>query len=423
MTTHRRTRLLVLAGIATATLALTSCSGDGGGDDAGDGGGGSGAPLSMWTRQVTATQSQALVDAWNKDHDQQVDLTIVPAENYLQKIGVAAGANELPCLMASDVVYAPNFIEKGLLADITDRVKALPFADALAPGHVDVSTMDDAVYMVPHTLAVSAIFQNNVLLEKAGIDPSARVESLAQLQENALTVAALGGDVTGFLYTSDSAGTLSFTMFPSIWASGGEALSEDGTESLLDSPEAVEVFEAFNEMWASGAAPTADSATGATRNEVFATGNVGYVLASNSVLEAVPESDTVQIGVQAIPGVDGGQSTFLGGDTIGISSSCEDPDGAWEFLEWSLGDEAQGIYSELNQLSVRTDLAASEDPRIARLNEIVADGRTPFALRYAETFNDPQGPALAVFREALFGSDPAGALKAGNQSITDSLQG
>ncbi len=410
----RRSVPVAIAAAATGAMLLAGCSAPGPAEPSG--------PITMWTRDVTATQSQALVDAWNASHDQQVELTVVPGADYLQKIGVAAGANELPCLMASDVVYAPNFIDKNLLIDISDRVNSLDFVDALAPGHLAVSTVDGKTYMVPHTLAVSAIFQNNLLLERAGIDPDAPLESLEQLNENALKVAALGADITGFLFTSDSAGTLSFTMFPSIWAAGGEALSEDGTESNLDSQDAIDVFTAYNTMAHDGSAPTAETATGATRNEIFATGNVGYVLASNSVLQAVPDSDTVEVGVQAIPGPDGGQATFLGGDVMGISVSCDNPDGAWDFLSWSLGDEAQSIYSDLNQLTVRSDITNSANPNIAKLISIIADGRTPFALRYAETFNDPQGPALAVFREALFGDDPAGALEAGNQSITDSLQ-
>lgn len=408
-----KTMLSTGLALVVGAAGLTACG------SSSDGGGGG--PITMWTRDVTSTQSQALVDAWNASHDRKVNLTVVPAANYLQKIGVAAGANDLPCLMASDVVYTPNFVAKGLLQDITERVNGLSFKSALAPGHLKVSTKDGKVYAVPHTLAVSALFQNDVVLKKAGIDPTKPVTSLEQLDENGQKVAGLGKDFTGVLFPSDSAGTLSFTMFPAMWASGGKPISDDGTSSQLDSPEVTSVFTAFNKMAKDGAAPTSKTATGATRNDVFATGKVGYVLASNAVLQAVPDSSTVKVGVQAIPGTSGGSSTFLGGDTMGISSSCKDADAAWEFLSWSLGDEAQGVYGKLNQLSVRSDLTPSTDARIKTLTAVIADGQTPFSLRYAETYNDPQGPALKVFRDALFGDDPAGALQAGNASITASL--
>lgn len=420
----RRSSFIALASASTAAaLALTGCAGGGGSSSEPESSG----TIDMWVRAATASQSQALVDAYNALGGPQVKLTVVPTDNYLQKVGVAAGADELPCLMASDAVYMPNFVSKNLYQDITDRVEALDFADTLAQGHMNLAADGDTLYGVPHNVAVSALFQNNVLLERAGIDPTKKVESLEELAENATKVAALGPEISGIYYTGNNAGSISFTHFPAIWASGGEALSEDGTESLLDSEDSVGVFEIFNEMSKSGAAPESVAGeSGATRNDVFGTGNVGYLLASNSVLETVPETDTLKIGVQGIPGVGGGESAYVGGDVIGISSSCDDVDGAWDFLEWSLSEDAQvGVFAAMNQLTVRSDLAdneySSQDPRVVTMNELVGIGDTPKALNYGQTFNDPNGPALTVFREALFGDDAAAALENGNDAITESL--
>src|SRR5699024_10044273 len=140
-------RSIAIAGFASTVLALTSCGGGGQAADA-DG------PVQMWARATTAAQSQALVDAYNEAHDQQIELTVVPTDNYLQKVGVAAGSNELPCLLASDVVYMPNFIEQGLYLDITEQTESLEYFEALAPGHIDLSSKDDVIYGVPHNVSV-----------------------------------------------------------------------------------------------------------------------------------------------------------------------------------------------------------------------------------------------------------------------------
>ncbi|TFD56951.1 sugar ABC transporter substrate-binding protein [Cryobacterium sp. Hh7] len=424
MSSISRKRTALVASTLFGALALTSCASGGGEQPAA-----SNESISMWARAATASQSQALVDAYNKSHDQKVELTVVPTDSYLQKVGVAAGADQLPCVMASDVVYMPNFVTKNLYVDITDRVEALDFADELAQGHINLASEDGKIYGVPHNVAVSAIFQNDVLLEKAGIDPTKKLASLEELASNAAKVAALGGDYSGLYYTGNNAGSISFTHFPAIWASGGEAISEDGTESLLDSEESVAVFDAFNKMFASGASPdSVRNESGATRNEVFGTGNVGYVLASNSVLETVPETEALKIGVQGIPGVGGGESAYVGGDAVGISSSCKDVDGAWDFLSWTIGEEAQvDVFAKMNQLTVRADLAdnqyAAADPRVVKLNELVGIGDTPKALNYGQTFNDPNGPALSAFREALFGTDAEAALSDANDAISSSLAG
>lgn len=431
---HKR-RGMVVGAAVLVTLGLAACSG--GTDQPGSTGTGGettagGAPaerLTMWARAATASQSQALVDAWNASHDQKVELTVVPTDNYLQKVGVAAGSNDLPCLMASDVVYMPNFTSKNLYVDIADRIAALPFADQLAKGHLRLASDGDAVYGVPHNVAVSAIFQNDVVLEKAGIDPTAELGSLEELASNAAKVAALGDDYTGLYFTGANGGSISFTHFPAIWASGAQVLSDDGQTSLLDSDTAIGVFEVFNQMYRDGSVPeSVKSESGATRNEVFATGKVGYMLASNSVLETVEESDDLKIGVQGIPGLGGGVSAYVGGDAIGITTSCGDVDGAWDFLSWTLSEDAQvGVFAKMNQLTVRADLAENEystaDPRVVRLNELVGLGDTPKALNYGPTFNDLNGPALGAFTAALFGDDVRGALTGQNAAITASLQG
>lgn len=423
MNVNRKRALLATAATLTAlSLAACGASGSGGGDAA------SGQPLQMWARAATAAQSQALVEAWNAANEQQVELTVVPTDNYLQKVGVAAGANELPCLMASDVVYMPNFLQQNLYVDITERVAGLEFADQLAQGHIRLATAEGEVYGVPHNVSVSVISQNDVLLEEAGIDPAQPLESLSELAANAAAVAALGDGTIGLYYTGNNAGSISFTHFPSIWASGGQPLSEDGSTSQLDSPEAIAVFEAFNAMDADGTTPASvRDESGATRNDVFAAGNVGYMIGS-SVIGTVPETDELRIGVQGIPGVDGGRSAFVGGDAIGISASCGDVDGAWDFLSWTLSEEAQvEVFAAAGFLTVRSDLAAneyaSEDPRIVTLNELVGEGDTPLALNYGQTFNDPNGPALTAFRDALFGDDAAAALQSHNDAITASLGG
>ena len=49
----------------------------------------------------------------------------------------------------------------------------------------------------------------------------------------------------------------------------------------------------------------------------------------------------LEIGVAPIPGPDGGESTFVGGDVIGVSSTCKHPREAWDFLQWTLSDDTQ----------------------------------------------------------------------------------
>src|SRR3954467_4235618 len=83
-----------------------------------------GTQLTMWVRSATDQFSQRLVDAYNKSHKNHVALTIIPNDNYLTKVGAAAGSHSLPDILAADVVYTPNYTKQGLFQDITADLNA-----------------------------------------------------------------------------------------------------------------------------------------------------------------------------------------------------------------------------------------------------------------------------------------------------------
>src|SRR5690348_14194176 len=92
--------------LLATVLALTACQSGPSTSSAGDTGAvDDGTTVSMWTRSSTATFSQTLVDAYNASHKNKVQLTVFPADSYQQKVGTAAGAKQLPDVLASDVVY------------------------------------------------------------------------------------------------------------------------------------------------------------------------------------------------------------------------------------------------------------------------------------------------------------------------------
>ncbi|GAB4005216.1 hypothetical protein GCM10029992_52470 [Glycomyces albus] len=239
-----------LAAVATGCAALLlagACSGDGGGSDveANVDGVDDGTTLTMWTRAATEAQSQALVDEYNATHENQVELTVIPTDDYQTRVGTAAGNQELPDILSMDVVFAPRFTHAGAFADLTEYVDALDFADDLAPSHIEVATVDDRKYMVPHTLDLSVLFYNKDLYREAGLDPEQPPTTLAEFAEHARAISELGDDAYGTFFGGNCGGCYVFTWWPTLWAEGAEVMNEDGTESLLASPEAQEVYQTW----------------------------------------------------------------------------------------------------------------------------------------------------------------------------------
>lgn len=431
-TPHPRTgRGRTATALAAIGVALTLvAAGCGDGDDAGAQdvvleGVDDGAEITMWTRAATQDQATALVDAYNASHKNQVKLTVIPTDDYQARIGAAAGSQELPDLFALDVVFTPNFTSAGLYLDITDRIATLPFKDSLAPSHISVGTFEDRQYTVPHILDLSVLFYNKDLYREAGLDPEKPPATLAEFAEQARAVDKLGDGVDGTFFGGNCGGCLVFTWWPTLWAGGTQVMNAEGTESMLASPEAKQVYDIYRSLVADGiTGPGTKDEAGPTWTGVFPEGKVGIMPMPSTTLGLMPEG--LDVGVAPIPGLAGGSSTFVGGDSIGIAANSEVANQAWHFLSWTLSDEAQiEVVAKNKDVLARTDLAenkyTAEDPRAVLINQLAASGQTPYSMKFGETFNDPQGPWLPLIREAVFG-DPA-RIDELNAAITAALSG
>ncbi|MEU4407913.1 sugar ABC transporter substrate-binding protein [Streptosporangium sp. NPDC023963] len=380
--------------------------------------------ITVWTRAATESHTKALADAYNASHTNKVKVTAYPNEEYPAKIATAAGGRNLPDLFASDVVFAPNYISQGLWQDVTDRFGALPFKDKVAPAHIKAATQDGKIYAVPHTVDISVLFVNKDLYKKAGLDPDKAPATLKEFAEQATTIRTkLGGKTYGTYFGGNCGGCDVFTFWPSVWAGGGEVMNPEGTRSTVDDPQMAAVFDVYAKLYADGvAAPGSKDENGTTWLGALQAGTIG-IAPGPSVWLGMLEEKGVDVGVAPIPGVDGGTSTFVGGDVIGVSATSEqaEAEAAWEFLSFTLSDKVQADLQAKGKSTVaRTDLTAT-DPRVQAMNEIMATGRTPYALKFNESYNDLQSPWLKTLRAALFGTDPAGALKEGATAITASL--
>jgi len=380
------------------------------------------ATITVWTRAATESQTKALADSYNASHANKVKVTAYPNEEYPAKIATAAGGKNLPDLFASDVVFAPNYISQGLWQDVTDKFGTLPFKDKVAPAHIKEATKDGLLYAVPHTVDISVMFINKDLYKKAGLDPEKAPTTLKEFAEQATTVRKkLGGKTYGTYFGGNCGGCNVFTLWPSVWADGGEVMNNDGTKSTVDAPQMAAVFDTYRKLYADGvAAPGSKDENGTTWLGALQAGNIGIAPGPSTWLGLLQDKG-IDVGVAPIPGVNGGKTTFVGGDVIGVSATSKQADAAWDFLAYTLSDKVQADLQTKGKSTVaRTDIAAT-DPRVQAMNEIMAVGKTPYALKFNESYNDSQSPWVKTLRDALFGPDPAKALKDGAGTISASL--
>jgi multiple sugar transport system substrate-binding protein len=378
-----------------------------------------GSTLTLWTRAPMEHQAKLLVDAYNASHENQVELTIVPNDDYVAKVGAAAGSGGLPDLFAADIVYVPNWVEQGLFKDISAQIDQLVYNDTINPGHLSAGTVDGKEHVLPFVLDLSMLFWNKELFAEAGLDPDKAPATLQEFADAATAVQALNKpDTYGTATGLNCGGCLVFTWFPSIWASGDQVMSDDGTESLLNGDSAQEVYKTWAGLEEAGAVlPSSTDEAGPTWTAAFSEGKVGVMPFPATLLPTL-EFDA---GVAGIPGVDGGASTFVGGDGIGISKDSKQSPQAWNFLNWLMSEDAQvEVLAKDGNAVSRGDLAdneyASADPRLVTINEVAAQGDTPVALNFQQAFNAPGSPWLTLVRNAVLNGEDS--VDADNDEIT-----
>jgi multiple sugar transport system substrate-binding protein len=429
ITRTRSTGTRLLAGVVTAGLliGLAACGSSNNGGQAASSatstspnGVDDGAKLTLWTRAPLEKQAKLLVAAYNAAHKNQVELTVVPNDDYVAKVGAAAGSGGLPDLFAADIVYVPNWVKSGLFQDLTSQIDALKYKDTINKGHLDAGTMDGKEHVLPFVLDLSMLFWNKDLFKEAGLDPEKAPASLKDFAADAKAIQALNkpgtyGTATGL----NCGGCLVFTWFPSMWAANKDVMNPAGTQSLLASGTAQSVYETWRDLWKSGAVlPSSKDEAGPTWTAGFTDGKVGLMMYPATLLSSTTGFDA---GVAGIPGPDGGASTFVGGDGIGVSKDSTHSPQAWNFLSWLMSEDAQvGVLAKDKDVVSRNDLAENKytaaDPRLVTINKVAGQGRTPVALNFQQAFNAPSSPWLTLVRDSVLGK--GSSLKKNNDEIT-----
>src|SRR5260221_754238 len=365
--------------------------------------------MSFWSRDSDEALVRGLVKAWNASHPNQIEVTIIPAADFVTKIGTAVAGGAAPDIMAIDLIYVPAFAAADQLTEITDMAKALPYFDKLSPSHVRLATYKDKLYGLPFSAEASVLMWNKGLFKQAGLDPEKGPTTWDEIYNDAKKITALGNGNYGYYFSGACAGCNAFTFAPLIWASGGDILSKDYSQPTLTDPKVKATLEFYHKMWAEKLIPEgAKVDTGNDFFNAFQTGKIGMVgtgaFAQGTLKANHPE---IEFGVTYLPGQTGGKSSFAGGDSIAIPKGSKYVKEAFEFIQWSLSDDVQlEQFAKNSQLPVRTDLAKNKyfysHPRLELNAEAMGLVLTPYSLKYNELFNDANGPWLAMLQSAIF---------------------
>ena len=272
----------------------------------------------------------------------------------------------------------------------------------------------------PFNSSTVVYYINKDAFKKAGLDPNKPPATYAEIIAAAKKLRALGKDTYGFAFAGACGGCNVFEFTPHIWASGGDVLSQDGSKATLDTPEVTDALNFYRELWEAGVMPPGvKTDSGSLQAPSFSSGKVGMTPLGAFAVSTFKEAK-INFGVAPIPGKDGGDASFAGGDEIAIPTGSKNKAGAEEFIKWATDEQAQTVLAKEGIVPVRTDLIdkiyAPLDPRYKTLGDGMATGKTPYSVVENAIFNDNNGPWIKMINEAVFTGNVEQAQASGQQA-------
>ncbi|HTN62646.1 MAG TPA: sugar ABC transporter substrate-binding protein [Devosia sp.] len=409
-------RLLGAASIATLCLVSSASAAE---------------TINMWVRTGIGTAFTELVAAYNAGHENQVALTEVPFAELVQKYATAIAGGQAPDALSLDLVYTPAFAAAGQLEDLTDWAHSLDYFDSLAPSHVKLGTYQDRNYGLPLLVETSVFAWNKDLYKAAGLDPEKAPANWDEIEANAEKIRALGDDTYGFYFSGGGCGgCMIFTFTPLIWASDVDILSADGQTATLDTPQMRAAIDKYRSMVAKDLVPESAATDNGVNFLSITNGKIGQqTLGAFAIGTLVNDYPNINFGVTMIPGIEGGTSSFAGGDNIVVTKGSPRLDAVKEFIEYTYSLEGQKILAQRGSLPTRADIAAQAlegtDPRLQVAVDAIASARTPDTLLYNDLINSANGPWAMFTNAAIYGEDVDAAFadaQAEMQSIIDNAK-
>lgn len=282
---------------------------------------------------------EALVAEFNRAHsDIKVNATYQGGyAEIMAKVWSAVYAKEtLPHV--AHVGAAPLLGDTGAIVPITDFTDGANGIDRslIREAFWDYNSAQGKIWSMPFNNSVPLLYYNRDLFVRAGLDPDSPPKTWEEViaYGKALTKDTDGNgeiDQWGFNTHTDTHWYLS-AMF---LENGAQIISDDETEVLYASPQAVEMLELWGELVTEHMVMPP-----AQHNEAksdFLAGKLGMFLASSANLPSFLEEAAFQLGVAPLPSVDGKEPVEpIGGASLVIFQN-EDPavlDAAWEFVKW-----------------------------------------------------------------------------------------
>ena len=385
--------------------------------------------MSWWdiTKSDSLKQLKEQFEAQNPDIE--LEFTMV-GKGYADKIVtiIAGGGDAVPDVMMLAMDLVPKFARTNNIM-VLDEYVTKEYKDSLYPMVSNACSVDGKLYAVARDVSSMAMYLNKKMFEEAGIPiPTAdwTIDDFLSIAQKLTKVDSSEKPVQWGYYFPKYPDTI----YDWIISEGGRYVSEDGTKSLMTTPETQKGLQfMYDLIYKYKVCPTEAQAKqfGDKVTSALTAGKVGMQIGAlsmeNDLKGATPPIDYA---VVPLPKKDGKQFTHAFVNTWTIPKGAKHPELSWRVLEFFSGKEGQQIALDYKMglpasKLVDTKTFVAESP----YNQIFIDSlnyAVPFeTYQYGAEFNEILKKELEPLWLGTTTVD--GATKAIDQSAAQVLKG
>ena len=383
-------RLLTISLAAALALTLVACgnssdqtpgsSTPGSTQPAGDGGSGEQITLTMATQLYVEAPHRAVIDrlveVYNeKNPNVKIEISGAGYADYWNNLTTAILANNETDIIQ---IYPENLAsyhtlrEGGTFLDLTDRFNESGLEGKLT-GQEFCNYDGKVLGLSNYSWGTTAIFYRKSMLAEKGIDPES-IQNQDDFLEACKAFSQDGNVATGVVYGSHAFSVSEWNRLIARPVSGGLYFKDDANgpytvdDLNCNSPENVWAAQWWNDFIAVEKCGKLVPDKKDSR-EMFWNGEVPFCMdgpwfigmcqehdeAMMDDIGIIPQFDIVYEGQTYKPNPTNYPELSL------ISSRCEHPDEAWDFLVWMTSDEAQRIIADCGQIPASIEYASSQE--------------------------------------------------------------
>jgi len=296
-----------------------------------------------------AIYEELIAEFEEQNPDIDVTLNHIPsAGDYEQNLATLIAAGNAPDVFFINNISLPGFAAQGAFLPLGDYADEAMLEDFF-PSHLDAFRYEGELMAIPRDISNLVLFYNADMFEEAGLEPPGEGYTREQFLEDART---LTGDTNGDGEVDRwGFGFSTYYLFwqPWVWSNGGQFFSEDHSEFTLNQGPALEGLQFYADLRCEeNVAPTSAQAADRDAASMFASGDVGMIVDGRWRVAPLNQSEEVDFtwDVTQFPAGSAGSIVDVDGSGWGISSTSDNPDAAWQFIQFVSSPEAMTRFTE-----------------------------------------------------------------------------